>query len=266
MKKLLLASAAASLLILPAASVLAQATSPHSWSANVGLYGDYLFRGISQTSGEPALQGGFDYGYAAGPVNLYAGTWASNVSWLEDSGLYTRSSLEWDFYGGVNGKFGNSDFGYDVGLIYYYYPGTKAPGTISANTTELYGALSWKWLSAKYSYSLSDYFGIRDIRGSKTDGTWYLDLKAKYDIPDTGLSVFAHYGFLNVKGFYAPGADPSYYDWNVGGSYTVQSTAFKGTELGAYYSATTDIDRGVYTVAGRDWAKSKLVLYVKKTF
>lgn len=269
MKKLLVISAATGLLALPAAPALAQASSPHSWSANVGLFSNYLFRGVSQTDGDPAVQGGFDYGYAAGPVNLYVGTWASNVSWLSDSRAYTSSSLEWDFYGGVNGTFGKSDFGYDVGLIYYYYPGTKAVGSVSANTTELYGALSWKWLTAKYSYSLSDYFGVRDISGNKTDGTWYLDLKAKYDFEGAakGVSVWGHYGITEVKGTYAAGRDPSYNDWNIGASYTVQSTVFKDTELGAYYSDTAKIDRAVYTTtSGKDLAKGAFVLYVKKTF
>lgn len=270
MKKFLVASATAGLLALPAAPALAQAASPLSWSANVGLFSNYLFRGVSQTSGEPAVQGGFDLGYATGPVNLYAGTWASNISWLEDTGAYTRSSMEWDFYGGVNGMFGKSDFGYDVGLLYYYYPGTKAAtNPNSANTAELYGALSWKWFTAKYSYSLTNYFGLTDMNGAKTDGTWYFDLKAKYDFDEgaaKGLSVWGHYGWTNVKGSYASGADPSYDDWNVGGSYTVQNGVFKDTELGLYYSGTTNINRNVYTVDGRDWAKGTLVAYLKKTF
>ncbi|MCG6875448.1 MAG: TorF family putative porin [Betaproteobacteria bacterium] len=270
MRKLLISTAAAGLLALPAAPVFAQASSPLSWSANVGLFSDYLFRGVSQTGGEPAVQGGFDLGYEAGPVNLYAGTWASNISWLEDAGAYTNSSLEWDFYGGVNGSIGNTGLGWDAGLIYYYYPGSKTPGAVSANTTEIYGALSWKWLSAKYSYSLSDYFGVRDITGAKSDGTWYLDLKAKYDFEDgpaKGVSVWGHYGITEVNGTYAPGADPSYNDWQIGASYTVQSSVFKDTEIGGYWSDTAKIDRVVYTNAqGYDTAKGMFVVYVKKTF
>ncbi len=36
------------------------AASDYSFSANVGLYSDYIFRGYTQTQGQPALQGGFD--------------------------------------------------------------------------------------------------------------------------------------------------------------------------------------------------------------
>jgi len=80
-----------------AAAPATPATPEHTLTANVGLYSEYIFRGIAQTGGKPAVQGGFDYAHSSG---FYAGTWASNISWLEDFGAYDRSSLEWDFYGG----------------------------------------------------------------------------------------------------------------------------------------------------------------------
>ena len=49
----------------------------HTFTANVGLFSEYIFRGIAQTGGKPAVQGGFDYGHSSG---FYAGTWASNIS------------------------------------------------------------------------------------------------------------------------------------------------------------------------------------------
>ena len=54
-----------------------------SFSANVGLYTDYIFRGYTQTGNEPAIQGGFDVEHSSG---LYAGTWASNVDWTTSGG------------------------------------------------------------------------------------------------------------------------------------------------------------------------------------
>jgi uncharacterized protein (TIGR02001 family) len=47
-------------------------TSPATWLAS-----DYVFRGISQSQRQPAIQGGFDYSHASG---FYVGTWASNVA------------------------------------------------------------------------------------------------------------------------------------------------------------------------------------------
>ena len=71
----------------------------------------------------------------------------------------------------------NDDWNYDVGTIYYYYPGTRNPGFVNANTWEIYAAINWKWLGAKASYSLDDYFGAQPT-GKKTDGTWYFDFYA----------------------------------------------------------------------------------------
>ena len=245
-----------------AAAPAAPATPEHTLTSNVGLFSNYIFRGISQTGGKPALQGGFDYAHASG---FYLGTWASNVSWLEDFGAYSRSSLEWDFYGGYKANFGDSDFFYDVGTLYYYYPGSRNPGYYNANTWELYGALGWKWVSAKFSYSLQDYFGARPI-GEKTDGTWYIDLSATYPIGDTGFALVGHYGILDVKNDGSGSSKASYEDWKLGASYTVPDGLFKGTELGAYYT-DNNANTAFYTdLTGYRTAKSTGVVYVKKTF
>src|SRR5689334_15296814 len=180
-----------------AAAPATPATPEHTLTANVGLYSEYIFRGIAQTGGKPAVQGGFDYAHSSG---FYAGTWASNISWLEDFGAYNRSSLEWDLYGGFKNAFpGQDDWNYDVGLYYYYYPGHKNENVSSANTLELYGAVGWRWASLKASYTLSDnYFGTRPT-GEKSQGTWYWDLSATYPLPDTAWALVGHVGHLDLR-------------------------------------------------------------------
>jgi uncharacterized protein (TIGR02001 family) len=56
-------------------------------TANINLVSQYRFRGIDQTWGRPAVQGGADLSLANG---FYAGTWASNVS----GNSYPGGSLE----------------------------------------------------------------------------------------------------------------------------------------------------------------------------
>jgi uncharacterized protein (TIGR02001 family) len=249
----------------PAAAPAPPPTPEHTLTANVGLFSEYIFRGISQTGGKPAVQGGFDYAHSSG---FYAGTWASNISWLEDFGAYSRSSLEWDFYGGYKNNFpGQDDWNYDVGLYYYYYPGKKNDGVHSANTLEAYGALGWKWLSAKASYTLSnDYFGIRPD-GQKTQGTWYLDLSGTYPVPDTAWALIGHLGHLGVHHDGGGDFEAKYTDWKLGASYTVPDGTFlKGLEVGAYYTDST-AKKAYYTdLTGYDTSKARGVLYVKKTF
>ena len=35
--------------------------SPHTLTGNIGFFSQDIFRGLTQTNGEPAFQGGFDY-------------------------------------------------------------------------------------------------------------------------------------------------------------------------------------------------------------
>jgi uncharacterized protein (TIGR02001 family) len=96
-KKSLIASAVATAFAIPAATFAAdEPASPHTFTANVGLFSQYIFRGLNQTNEDFALQGGFDYAYNFGPASFYIGTWASNVSWLVDGAQYSSSSVEND--------------------------------------------------------------------------------------------------------------------------------------------------------------------------
>src|SRR5919201_1256515 len=104
------------------ASAQQAAPAPSPVTGNMTLVSEYRFRGIDQTFGKPAIQGGFDYTHASG---IYLGNWNSNVS--QGAG-YPGGTIEMDFYGGYKKAFGDS--GLDVGASYCYYPGTKAGATI----------------------------------------------------------------------------------------------------------------------------------------
>jgi uncharacterized protein (TIGR02001 family) len=242
----------------------AEPASPHTITGNVGLFSQYIFRGLTQTNEEPALQGGFDYGHASG---FYTGVWASNISWLRDFGAYSAgASLEVDIYGGFKGSIGKSDFGYDVGLLYYWYPGDRAPGvTTKADTLEVYGALSWKWLSAKLNYVISDEaFGVSDA-----DGTYYLDFTAAYPIPNTKLTLIGHYGMQKFTG--NGGANDtaaSYEDWKIGVNYSLP----KDFTVGLFYTDTSmDATQEAFYTTPASAGSKKLgegtaTIFIQKTF
>ncbi|MCF8179377.1 MAG: TorF family putative porin [Sulfuritalea sp.] len=214
MRTTLFAALVAGTLSLPAAVVAADA-SPHSFTGNVGFATDYVFRGISQTSGKPALQGGFDYAHSSG---LYAGTWASNISWIADGNPGAASpnaSLEIDLYGGYKGTI-SGDLGFDVGLMTYNYPGSNKTvgGTIlKQDTQEVYGALSYKWLTVKYSQSTGALFGWAQTAGvlQKTTGSGYLEANAALDLGN-GWGLGGHVGHQTVKGR----STASYTDYKIG--------------------------------------------------
>jgi uncharacterized protein (TIGR02001 family) len=193
----------------PAEAPAAEAAPAPALTGNLGLFSSYRFRGIDQTFGKPALQGGIDYAHESG---LYVGNWNSNVS----SGAgFPDGNLEMDFYGGYKHAFG--DFGIDVGAIYYYYPGSEARGLTggvnsgAVNNKEIYLGGSWKFLSLKYFYALDDYFSARGTNGQSTRGTSYVDLSANYDLGD-GWGINGHVGQLNFKNV----SDGDYTDWKLG--------------------------------------------------
>jgi uncharacterized protein (TIGR02001 family) len=201
----------------PAMAEEAATTPEHTFTANVGLFSQYIFRGISQTRDDPALQGGFDYAHFIG---LYLGTWASSISWLKEGGddqYYRRGgSAEIDFHGGYKSTFGDTRVGYDVGLLYYRYPGDHNPEssrmpTLFRPTPVCRGS----WFTAKYSYSLLD----RTFGSAESQGTWYFDLVAVAPLSDTGATTGVHWGRQDYHG--AANGIYSYNDWRVSLAYDV---------------------------------------------
>jgi uncharacterized protein (TIGR02001 family) len=259
-----------------AAAPAAAPASPHTFTANMGLFTEYRFRGISQTFKQPALQGGFDYSHSSG---FYVGNWNSNVN----SGAgFPAGNLEMDFYGGWKNTWG--DWGLDVGAIYYYYPGTDATlanfaanpknaktHTGNVSNTELYIGGSWKWLSLKYYHAISDYFSLPDTKKSH-----YLDLTGTYDLGD-GWGIVGHVGSFKLKNW-STGTDLTkgdYTDWKIG-----VTKDLSGWILGASYIDTnakgscSPANTGFYcfgnSAAGatktKDVGKGTVVFSVSKTF
>jgi len=252
----------------PAAPAAATAPTP-AVTSNVALVSNYLYRGISQSGNNPALQGGFDYAHASG---FYAGFWGSSISWLGDeyvagttaspgAGAYD-AGMELDTYLGFKNSFA-TDFSYDVGYLRYNYPGNYAIGATKADTDELYALIGYKWFTLKYSDSISNLFGTPNSTGST-----YIDLSASYAIGDSGFTLGAHAGRQNIVGSTADasraaGADPSYSDYKLS-----VTKDFSGSVVGLAYSTTTaEVGAGqVYHVQGKDLGRGTAVLSLARTF
>jgi len=252
MKKSLIALSLAAAFAVPAfaqTAAPAAEASPHTLTGNVGLFSSYRFRGIDQTFGKPALQGGFDYSHASG---FYVGNWNSNVS--EYAG-FPDGNLEMDFYGGY--KLGLGDVTLDFGGLYYYYPGTtKASNGSKVDNGEVYIGASWKFLSFRYSHALTDYF---DIANSKN--TAYYDVSANFDLGN-GWGVNGHVGYIDVRN----NPDLDLTDWKLGvtkdvGGY-VFGLAYVDTNADRDFYTWTKASSGKTIYAG----KATAVLSVSKSF
>ena len=149
---------------------------------NIGATTDYRFRSISQSSFKPAVQGGADFSHKSG---AYVGVWGSNVNWVKDFAGATDGSLEVDLYGGYKGELA-MDLSFDVGIIGYIYPSNNA--ATNANTTEIYAALTYGVVTAKYSRSVTNF-----VANANSSGSQYLELAATFDLGN-GFSVTPHIG------------------------------------------------------------------------
>jgi uncharacterized protein (TIGR02001 family) len=191
----------ASLLIatLPVAgTALANAANDADYAVSgiVALTSDYMFRGLTQTWGGPAIQGGADLAMKNG---VAAGFWASSIS----DKSYPGASLELDVYASYGMQI-DDDWSWRAGLYGYVYPNGNLDhaglASRSFNTVEANAALTWKWLTLKYSSSLTDYFGIDTEQGYRGDskGTGYVQLDAAIPFNDA-WSLALHAGHTNVS-------------------------------------------------------------------
>jgi uncharacterized protein (TIGR02001 family) len=168
---------AALALSLAALSVQAEVTG------NAAVLSDYNWRGITQTSQDPALQAGIDYAHENG---FYVGAWGSNV----DFGDCCDENVEVDLYTGFRG---GDAVTWDVGLIYYFYPGAD-----DLDFPEIYVGLGWEWLSGKISYS-NDF-------GNSDESAFYYEANAAYDLPaNFGVTYDISHFTLGLK--WADGSD-----------------------------------------------------------
>ncbi|QDD12988.1 hypothetical protein FIT61_00560 [Candidatus Methylopumilus rimovensis] len=250
-----------------------------SWSmtTNMGFVSDYRARGVSQTWRKEAIQAGIDLTHSSG---FYLGAFGSNVS----PNTYPKANVELDLYAGYNGTVAAVEgLGYTAGVIGYFYPngswkkyngvldnvaagGVEVQQTPNGGRWDTYEAnagISYKWLSAKGSVTLGDWYGAEQSTGwtKSTRGTTYLELNAAIPTPLNGLTLIGHVGRLNVNGQLdaryideaIPGTlignnlpsgpnastsgalNPDYTDYKVGLSYAFKVLNADGWNAGLYY-------------------------------
>ena len=202
-----------------------QKAVPGTFSANIALTSEYLFRGISQTDDAPAIQGGLDYEVGLGDsgVKGYLGIWGSNVDFNE--GDADGATMEADLYGGLRGDLGKTGIGWDLGFIYYAYPG--ADSSLNYNFVEVQGALSYDFGPAAASLSLNyspDNFG-------ESGDAYYTKLGV--DVPVGKYLTLSAYGARQMIDKEAVFGAPDYWEWNFSGAVNVA-----GFDLSLAYSDT----------------------------
>jgi len=230
-------------------TVAGAASAEGSVTATVFGVSDYDFRGSSQSARDPALQASVDYADDSG---LAVGAWASNV----DFGA-SDVDIEVDVYGSFSGKF-NEKTGWSTGVTYYAYPDDS-----DFNYIEVFGGLSYDFLSAKVWYSnkfLGD-FGedlAQATSGDDDVSAFYIEGNAAWPIPIPnfdGLSLLLHVG-LSTGDYWDNAIGDDVVDYSVGVGYSTGkfnlALKFIGNDTGDVAEIEDDVfsqeDRVLLTV------------------
>lgn len=176
---------------------------------NATVTNNYLWRGLTQTSNNAAVQGGLDYAHESG---FYAGTWVSNVNY----GPGDVYSYEHDMYLGLAG---GDDLTWDFGWLYYNYDNEA-----KFDFHEIYGSLGYRGFSAT-AFILS---GTEADESPGQDfgfgSTYYLSLDYGFELQNglgIGFHIGQHAGDFSEAFNGVPG---DYVDYNV--SFAVKDFTF----------------------------------------
>ncbi|MCK6372176.1 MAG: TorF family putative porin [Gammaproteobacteria bacterium] len=226
-----------------AGMLLATQAANAEWSATVTGTSDYDFRGISQTEGDPALQGSVDY--AAGL--FYGSIWASTIDFGED----VDGDVEVDLVAGLASET-ERGIRWDVGATYYVYPGSNedlANGIEeSPDYAEIYGGLGYGPLDVKYWWSPDLYDS--DETASYLEANLGVDLPAEFGLViHYGYSFGDYFDLLEDEASADPdynGDDADYTDFSVG---VTRTFGRFDSELKMVTTNTDDyfeVDRGAF--------------------
>jgi len=146
MTKTIMKFTTAALLAMGMMTSVAQAEET-SVSGDIGVYSQYVWRGVEQTVNSTAVQG--DLGVSMG--GLSAGVWFSNTYPAGAPQYLGKDVVEFDWTVDYSGDIGDTGLGYSVGGIAYTYLYDSA-----SNFPELYAGLSFGPASLTAYYTVSD--------------------------------------------------------------------------------------------------------------
>lgn len=177
----------------PAAEETTAEESESNLSFNAAVVSDYVFRGISQTDFEPALQVGVDY--SLGDSGFYVGGWGSNVDYGSEYG----HDFEVDLYVGYNVDL-SDDWNLDLNVTRYNYQGGNDGYDINYN--EFIGVVT-------YSEMLTFTLGYANDYANADEDQLYLAVGGSWEVGN-GFNLTAGVGRSSFDD------TEDYTDWTLG--------------------------------------------------
>lgn len=238
-------------------SVNAMAAEPITVTGSAAFTSDYLFRGVSQTSNNAAVQGAMTFTHESG---MYFSLWGSSITAFS-ANSFESSGLELDTLLGYGGKAG--EVAYDVGIMRYNYPGLNdnnnccinaAGKVVDADYNEVYASISTMGAKVGFNYS-PDYFNESDT---------FMYLYASYGTEIAGIGVSGSIAInkfdsaaMMSQALGTTGSDDSYMDYKLAASKAIGGVTVEGAYIGS------DIDD---TECGAGLCEGRFVLTVSKGF
>ena len=140
----------------------------------------YDFRGFDLSGTDPAFQGSVDFKHDSG---AYAQVWWSSSL---DFGGCCDESWEVVYFGGYKNTFGDTGIGYDVGLVYFDFPGLDT----DLDYLEFYAGLNYAFLDVKAWYTENFH--------SINESSFYIEGKTTFDIP-YDMKLALHVGYTGGR-------------------------------------------------------------------
>ncbi len=224
-------------------------TFPIDVAFGVKLASEYLTRSITNSNGNPAVQGyvelqAFDW--------AYAGIWASSVSFPERRGL-SDPAAEIDLYGGLRHTFGA--FTFDAGAYWYWYPGEVNYQTDYYEVYTKPSVMIGDWLQLTGTVLATTDWAKTGAKALYTTGSAKATLPNISNNPDLSFYVSGEFGRQYVGTTNSGVNVPSYLLWNlgVGATYKAMTVDLR------YAGSNLNKDECVIYGGARSWCGSRWV-------
>ena len=204
---------------------------------------DYMFRSISNTKQEPAVQPEFDLTYGM----VWAYMWGSNTAF--------GKNIEIDYGAGISPKW--KDFTFTIGELAYTYPGANS----TTDYYELKAAVAWAkgpWSIGLYNWWSNDNFAL-DTQSDAIEGDVGYTFSGKiwnFFTPSIsgaiGSQMYEHQNIL-----------PNYLYWNAG--LTLSFMNHWSADV-RYYDTDYSQSNCFINSGGRDNCDARVVGALKATF
>ena len=192
-------------------------------SGDFSMVSDYRLRGISQSAGNPAIQGSFEININK---SFYMGTWASSVDYGD------QTSLELDYFLGYHGKV-SEKLGYSATAIYLTFEGN-----------DINDHNFWEGSFSLYFNDLSLNYTVAEDTLNTGLSSEHIALSYNHSLPNN--AVIGFHSEHNFGEFYGQFDMPDYQNYEISLKKKYADLEFKAAFLLVETKKEDEINTGIF--------------------